>query len=330
MPQWMSQEEIVKDTAVFLKMQHALCGVYFWEFVVSLDFEWSFITGRKKLNWPMIPYFGGRYITLFTLIGLLVSLDVTTEVNCQALYTFLAFGGQAMIGFASANLAIRAMAIWSQSRYVVIPLSVLIAGHWAIIMQGVVVKASWDPVQGCVASATKTSVLTATFTYSICLDFIVFCLSAWKLAMPKHKKSQLVTWMFRDGLGYFALASLVNIPAAVFISLHLNPVMDIIFNVPAALMSTILASRAVRRLANFSSATPSVYITNPSQGLASRTDDQATTGANLSFAAGRARARGVHVQMNTFTVNEDASDFATKSKVDPESLEFDGTRGTAF
>lgn len=309
---------------MFLKMQHALCGVYFWEFVISLDFEWSFITGKKKLNWPMIPYFGGRYIALFTLIGLLVSLDVTTEVDCQALYTFLAFGGQAMIAFASANLAIRTMAIWSQSPYIVVPLCILIAGHWAIVMQGVVVKAFWDPSQGCVATATKTSVLTATFVYSICIDSIVFLLSAWKLAMPKHKRSQLVDLMFKDGLGYFLLASVANIPAAVFISLALNPVMNIMFNVPAALMSTILASRAVRRLSNFSTSSPAVYITT--QNAVGRSNEAASN-ANISFAAGRARAQGVHVQMDTFTVAEDSSDY-TKAKVDPESL--DDPRGRAF
>ncbi len=25
-----------------------------WEFVNSLDFEWSFIRGRKRFNWPMV------------------------------------------------------------------------------------------------------------------------------------------------------------------------------------------------------------------------------------------------------------------------------------
>ncbi|TCD65586.1 hypothetical protein EIP91_002471 [Steccherinum ochraceum] len=325
MPDWMSPEEIAKDAGVFLKMQHALTGVYLWEFVISLDFEWAFLTGKKRINWPMIPYFGGRYVALFTLIGLLVSLDVTTEVNCQALYTFLAFGGQAMIAFASMNLAIRAMAIWSQSKYVVIPLSLLSAGHWAIVMQGVVVSAFWDPAQGCVATATKASVLTATFIYTIVFDSIVFFLSAWKLAMPKHKRSQLVDLMFKDGLGYFMLASVANIPAAIFISLQLNPVMDIMFNVPAALMSTILASRAVRRLSNFSNSSPAVYMTTQNHGIAYRSQEIASTNTNIAFANSRSRQNGVHVQMDTFTVAEDTSDYSGK-KVDPES----GLPGHAF
>ncbi|KAH8099855.1 hypothetical protein BXZ70DRAFT_222711 [Cristinia sonorae] len=297
MVNWMSPEEIQKDAGVFLKMQHALAGVYFWEFVISLDFEWSYITGKKKLNWPMIPYFGGRYMTFFTFVGLLISLDITTEVNCQALYTFLAFGGQTMIAFASLNLAIRAMAIWGQSKYVVWPLALISAGHWAIVLQGVVLEASWVPGQGCVATATKSSVLSMTFVYTICFDSIVFLLSAWKLAMPKHHRSQLVDLMFRDGLGYFLLASIVNIPAAVFISLKLNPVMDIIFNLPAAMLSTILASRAVRRLSNFSPTSPSIYMTTTQKApLAS--NEIASTG-NIAFASSRSRQPGVHVQVSS-------------------------------
>ncbi|KAH8099902.1 hypothetical protein BXZ70DRAFT_225682 [Cristinia sonorae] len=316
MVDWMSPEEIAKDAAVFLKMQHCLAGIFFWEFVISLDFEWDFITGKKKLNWPMIPYFGGRYITLFTFIGLLISLDVTTEINCQALYQFLVISGQMMIAFASMNLAIRTMAIWSQAKYIVIPLSLISAGHWGVVLSGTVISAQWVPGQGCVATQTKNSQLMLTFIYSLCFDTIVFLLSAWKLAMPKHHRSQLVDLMFKDGLGYFLLVSILNIPAAVFAALKLNPVMDITFNLPAAALSNILACRAVRRLANFSTASPAVYMTTTQKV---GTHDVASTG-NISFA--KNRSQGVHVQMDTFTMGEDGShgtDYS-QSKADPESF----------
>lgn len=41
--------------------------------------------------------------------------------------------------------------------------------------------------------------------------------------------------------------------------LNLNAVMSIIFNVPAAIASTIVASRAVRRLTNFTSKGPEIF-----------------------------------------------------------------------
>ncbi len=51
----------------------------------------------------------------------------------------------------------------------------------------------------------------------------------------------------------------VNTVATTFIILDLNPVMSVICDVPAAVVSTIVASRAVRRLTEFTSAKAEVY-----------------------------------------------------------------------
>jgi hypothetical protein len=57
-----------------------------------------------------------------------------------------------------------------------------------------------------------------------------------------------------DGVSFLA-----NLIATVFMLLNLNAVMSIIFNVPAAVSSTIVASRAVRRLADYGNSTAEVY-----------------------------------------------------------------------
>ena len=58
---------------------------------------------------------------------------------------------------------------------------------------------------------------------------------------------------------------LANLIATIFMLLNLNAVMSIIFNVPAAVASTIVASRAVRRLTKFTNKGPEVfsYVLNP-------------------------------------------------------------------
>ena len=62
-----------------------------WEFATSLNFDWDFITGKKKFRWPMVSkaalketrrpihpliiqifYFANRYFLLFALIGMYV------------------------------------------------------------------------------------------------------------------------------------------------------------------------------------------------------------------------------------------------------------------
>ncbi|TCD63050.1 hypothetical protein EIP91_006063 [Steccherinum ochraceum] len=312
MPDWNSPEEIAKDTVVFVKLQHAMAGIYFWEFLVSLHFEWDFVTRKRKLRWPMIFYFLGRYTALFTVITLLITLNAGTEyMNCQALYTFLAVVGQTTIGFASVNLAIRAMALWGQDKRVVVPLTVLICGHWAVLLQACVVSARMVPGTGCVADQTKPILLMLTFTWSIVLDTVVFMLCAWKIIMTGvGKRTNLVDMIFKDGLIYLFVAMAANIPAAVFVFMNFNPVMQLMFNSPAALASTIGASRAVRRLASYNEGSVNIYT---SGGI---TPQHAPTERSLAFARPAAPQRQdtlhIQVEMDTLTAADDGAAYYGK------------------
>ncbi|TCD71940.1 hypothetical protein EIP91_000072 [Steccherinum ochraceum] len=244
MPEWMSPQELAKDAEAFARLMHALLGLYIWEFVTSLPFDWDFVIGRKKFRWPMVFYFANRYFLLFALIGIAIALNVTEEVNCQALYTYNQVFGNASIGLASINLSLRTMAVWSQSLYVVIPLTIVILGHWSLLLHGILLKAAWIPGVGCAITETNNTLLAASFIYAMAFDFSVLTLTGVKLAfaIPGRRvagqPSRLMTLIFNDGLIYFVIAFLANLLATIFMLLNLNPVMSIIANVPAAIAST--------------------------------------------------------------------------------------------
>ncbi|EMD35578.1 hypothetical protein CERSUDRAFT_116310 [Gelatoporia subvermispora B] len=307
MVDWSSQAEILVDATAFMKLMHSLAGLYFWDFASSLDFEWAFITRKKKFTWPLIFYFAGRYCLFFALIGILIALDTTSEVNCQALYTFNQLAGDAAVGLASINLSIRTMAIWSQSRWIVGPLVIVILGHWALILQGVLLKAEWVPGSGCAITHTNNTILAATFIYSMCFDALIFTLSAWKLAFKRAgTRSQLMKMLFKDGLIYFLVAFGANLLATIFMLLNWNSIMSVIFNVPAAVASTIVASRAVRRLNKFTTNGPEMLTTSATHsGLAFRTGQHPTISRNIGVPMQKDLSGGVHVQMQTFTVAEE-------------------------
>jgi hypothetical protein len=292
MVNWQSQEEIVKDGVAFGRFMHALLGLYIWEWFTSLDFDWQFITGKKKFRWPMIFYFLNRYVLLVALIGIAVALNVTSEVDCQALYTFNQCLGNAAIGLASINLSLRTMAVWSQNKYLVTFLVLVILGHWSLLLHGILLTAVWVPGTGCVISGTNNRILAISFIYSMVFDFVVLCLTAFKLLSPRTGRSQLVKLIFQDGLIYFLIAFLANLLATIFMLLNLNAVMSIIANVPAAIASSIVACRVVRRLNQFSSQGPQIF---PSSG---------TQNSTLAFKSMRpkvaTRSEGVHVQMETY------------------------------
>jgi hypothetical protein len=295
MVNWSSPAEIAHDGVAFTRLIHCLLGLYIWEWVVSLDFDWQYLTGKKTFRWPMSFYFLNRYCLLAALIGIAVALNVTVEIDCQALYTFNQLLGNAAIGLASINLSLRTMAVWSRRWYIVCPLVLVILGHWSLLLHGVLLKASWIPeLGGCVITQTDNKLLAITFIYSMVFDFVVLILTGFKLFQPAAGRSRLVVLIFNDGLVYFVIAFLVNLLATIFMLLNLNPVMSIIANVPAAIASTIVAGRVVRRLNNFTSSGPEMYPTGSTVAFRSGTS---------GFQGKRSTAilkDGVHVHMETF------------------------------
>ncbi|THH32791.1 hypothetical protein EUX98_g1388 [Antrodiella citrinella] len=251
------------------------------------------------------------------MIGILVSQDTTNKINCQALYTFEQLGGNASIGLSSINLAIRTMAIWNMDRRIVIPLVLVILGHWSLILQGVLLSAEWVDGAGCLVTKTNNTILAATFIYSMCFDLIVLVLSAIRLFRTRSSvKSPVVKLLFKDGLIYFLIAFCSNLTVTVFMTLDFNPVMSIVFNVPAACAGTIVASRVVRRLHKFKSAGTELYV-NPSQvrsGEMAFASDQTSPKGGVLHPRIQTETNGIHIQMDTFTVAHSAEHMSQKMR----------------
>ena len=114
------------------------------------------------------------------------------------------------------------IAVWSQAWYIVVPLVAVILGHWSLLLHGknmgsafvqsahiapgILLKAAWIPGQGCVITETNSTLLAATFIYTMSFDFVVLTLTAWKLFQPNSGRSKLVELIFSDGLIYFLIA----------------------------------------------------------------------------------------------------------------------------
>ena len=98
------------------------------------------------------------------------------------------------------------IAVWSQSLYIVIPIVLVILGHWSLLLHGLLISAAWIPGTGCVITKTNNNILAATFIYTMAFDFTVLCLTAYKLMFPGTGRSRLVKLIFGDGLIYFMVA----------------------------------------------------------------------------------------------------------------------------
>ncbi|KAH8077398.1 hypothetical protein BXZ70DRAFT_702646 [Cristinia sonorae] len=234
-----------------------------WEYFVSLDFEWSFLTRRKKLTWPMVIYLMGRImglLTVFSVIALFVILGPIAPIvaspqqsssivgrsetdRLQSFYTLATFGSYSVTVFATMNLGIRAMALYAFKVKVVILLVVLILCQW-------------------------TLVILAILIFTAILDTTITLLTFWKLLFPWTKRGRLVDRMMEDGIVYFLLVMFVNVPAAAFISI-VPGIMDTSIHFPAALASLMISNRLVRRLSNFTTTTSSMFMMTPRLQFAS-------------------------------------------------------------
>ncbi|KAH9998613.1 hypothetical protein BJV77DRAFT_702124 [Russula vinacea] len=52
----------------FVKLMHACAGIYIWEFVTTLDFEWEIYTGKRPWRWSFIVYVAARVLALACII----------------------------------------------------------------------------------------------------------------------------------------------------------------------------------------------------------------------------------------------------------------------
>jgi len=317
MPDWSSQEELFRDTQVFVKLQHALLGLYAWEFLFSLDFEWALITRKTKFKWPLTFYFVNRYVLLFALIGLAIALDTRTAINCRVLYAYIQFMGGAATGLSTVNFSMHTIAVWPRNKWIVTLLALIIIGHWVVIFRGVILAAKHTPGDGCQIVKEKTAILAAAFIYATCFDLVIFFLSGYKVVQLVRRKGKigpqcLIKMMFDDDLVYFFCAFVVNVIAVIFMELSWNPIMGIIFNVPATVVSTVVASRVVRHLSNFSPSGPKAHLapSRPESVLVFLSADMQDS-----------RPTGGHVEMETFThIDNTEADKSSDSDLPPVSV----------
>jgi len=78
--------EYVENVA-HIKFVHVIGGLYIWEFLLNIDFEYSIIVGRRKSTHASSLYITCRWCTLLTVILELLAFDAPQRINCQALIT---------------------------------------------------------------------------------------------------------------------------------------------------------------------------------------------------------------------------------------------------
>ncbi|KAH9984325.1 hypothetical protein BJV74DRAFT_587606 [Russula compacta] len=112
--------EVAQVGSVLVKFWHTLAGLYIWEFVTTLDYEWGVIRGHRPYRWSIWIYSLTRSATLVAIILDLILLDTTVIYNCQVLFTLEFISGSVGVAAASFLIVLRIIAIWRRNRVVIV------------------------------------------------------------------------------------------------------------------------------------------------------------------------------------------------------------------
>ncbi|KAJ3875907.1 hypothetical protein F5051DRAFT_441994 [Lentinula edodes] len=265
MVDWSDSQEIMRDTLAFDRVVFCFLGVTLWELFSTWDFEWSLLRGRRKLRWPLgmihrhricwlsemliVFFFLSRYCILLAFVGIIVSLSVTTRINCGALYVFNSWAGNMTLLCSSTSLMLRTIALWERKLTVVVPLGLLCVAFWAILYRTMfIVRADWsDIARSCVVTSTEPSLLNVTFFFTMGFDFVILVYTYVALVTKHTARTDLWKLLFHDGLVYFLVTFCANCIPAVFNVLNLN-----MWPQPQRQLS-IASCRAVMRLLDYTS-----------------------------------------------------------------------------
>ncbi|KAI0092744.1 hypothetical protein BDY19DRAFT_1024657 [Irpex rosettiformis] len=225
MTNWSSVSEIANEGAVLTHLIFVLFGLYVWEILMTLGFEWSLITKARKFSWPLVSvniYFL-FFLCRYSLVGALIGMIVSFQINCQALYTWNSISGNLAILAASTSLLLRTIALWNRRKIIIIVLGTLCLGHWAILLRGMfLIDAQYSAeAQGCVVTSTNHIFLNVSFFTTMGVDFVVLCFTIAALARQEIH-SGLWKLLFKDGLAYFCITFLCNAVPAILNVLNLN------------------------------------------------------------------------------------------------------------
>ncbi|VDC03651.1 unnamed protein product [Peniophora sp. CBMAI 1063] len=249
---WNDPTLLVEQYFDFVKLQHALTGLYIWELLGGVWFDLDLLQRRHQQGSSLIAkwvYLSCRYIPLPAFIIFIIGFDATSKIDCKVWLIFTYISASSTIILASTLIAIRSIAIWNQSRYLMYSSAVLIAAETAFFIHEIVVAdAIWVPEEAtCIAVQTQRNKLLTAISVT---DIFLFLSMLTGLLRLRHDLSHSSLWqlLWNQGIVWLLLATIAEVPTVIFLWLNLNQVMNLMFFAPELIILVIGATRMYRAL----------------------------------------------------------------------------------
>lgn len=247
---WHDPAVIAADNLAFIKFVHVMGGVYIWEFILYLGFEYSVFTRKRKFTWSFLLYLGCRWCALLAVTLLIMGLDVSHKIDCQAWVVSAFVFGNLTLTFSSALIILRVAAIWDRNKFIITIACAVFLGNIASLAYSISpLRSDWTG--SCTISHTNHSrinVLSAFITDIILLVLMLVGLLRWK-----NVTDSSVVWRLlrTQCLIWVAIVTFAGLPATVFVILNLNDALNLIPQVLGVIITSLGAARIHRGLVDY-------------------------------------------------------------------------------
>ncbi|ETW79833.1 hypothetical protein HETIRDRAFT_452908 [Heterobasidion irregulare TC 32-1] len=260
-----------------VKLVHIFGGIFIWEFVTSVGFEWNVYMRKRPWRRSMGVYVACRITTLIAVVIAFVGFNVSSEVSCEvnALYIFSSLlrlskyssvylgsayayrdGCAASLSSHTAHSRSRrssssfagTVAIWGRHKLVLAFTVAVWLTNVAFALYSIQqAEAHWTG-DSCVArnTAQMRSGVIANLATDVVLLAVMF-------AGVLHKRNSTALWrvLFVQGIAWISLALLTEVPAAVLNCLNISDAWNFMFQIPHLTVMAIVATTVYRRLSLF-------------------------------------------------------------------------------
>ncbi|KAJ3538327.1 hypothetical protein NM688_g6536 [Phlebia brevispora] len=313
MVNWQDPETLALDALAVVKVVHFVDGVYLWDWMMGLPYEYRLITRRQERPWPMFIYLACRLFTFALIVADLVGFNVTVKIDC--VYRDMAEAqGNDPPGHRNIRHKRSLPNIWRVLKAVVCSLINTSSLRTLGVAKGP--EADWDPVN---KTCVEFNTVKNRMNIWVSLATDIALLGLMLLGLWTYKGSGNL-WTL--GVIWFIVAVICYIPSAVLISLNLNDPLNLVTQTPTCkfhlsvliflltIVSTIRAictTRMQRKLSEYATSTPTPYAETSSDSFAGLTYLVAFSSAAISQSMKFARRPGARPAEDSPVVSDDVN-----------------------
>lgn len=223
-----------------------LFGLFFWEVVVTIPFEWTFVRRRRRPRWSLVLYTGCRIFLLLHILSVLINVFGHDSIPCNTQQWLLQVTTSLVIWISGLMLSLRVLAVSSKTDSTTGLIGMNLAG---LLVVNVLTWRTPDKVWNsdlarCVPqTGVHKDMILAQFIYTFIFYLVLVIMFIIK-SQPKETLPEIQKLVLQDGLGIFVLVTFIFLIQAVITCIWLNDLVNVVFLPLALTIVTIAVTRS--------------------------------------------------------------------------------------